>query len=55
MRAEKMRAERMDRLPPYLIARVEEKMRKMRQAGEDVVSLTVGEPDFPTPPHIIEA
>jgi len=49
------RAERLDRLPPYLIARVEEKMRSMREAGEDVISLAVGEPDFATPSHIVEA
>ena len=27
----------------------------MKQAGEDVVALAAGEPDFTTPPHIIEA
>ena len=26
--------------------------REMKQAGVDVVSLTAGEPDFPTPPHV---
>lgn len=26
--------------------------RQMKEAGQDVVSLTAGEPDFPTPPHI---
>lgn len=26
--------------------------RKLREEGKDVVSLTAGEPDFPTPPHI---
>jgi len=29
--------------------------RAMRAEGIDVISLTLGEPDFPTPPHIIEA
>jgi aspartate aminotransferase len=28
---------------------------EMRAAGIDVISLSAGEPDFPTPPHIIEA
>ena len=55
MSKETMRAERLERLPPYLIARVEEKMRSMRAAGEDIISLAVGEPDFPTPQHIVEA
>jgi aspartate aminotransferase len=26
--------------------------RQMKAAGQDVVSMTAGEPDFPTPPHI---
>ena len=29
--------------------------RALRAAGHDVVSLALGEPDFPTPPHIVEA
>ena len=29
--------------------------RKMRAAGDDVIDLSLGEPDFATPPHIIEA
>ncbi len=29
--------------------------RALRAAGHDVISLTLGEPDFPTPPHVIEA
>lgn len=35
-------------LPVPLIKRAQE----MRSAGIDVVNLTVGDPDFPTPPHI---
>ncbi|MDA8249714.1 MAG: pyridoxal phosphate-dependent aminotransferase [Rhodospirillales bacterium] len=29
--------------------------RELRAAGADVIQLTIGEPDFPTPPHAIEA
>lgn len=29
--------------------------RALRVAGHDVISLSLGEPDFPTPPHIIQA
>jgi aspartate aminotransferase len=29
--------------------------RALREAGHDVISLSLGEPDFPTPPHIIAA
>ena len=31
------------------------KARALREAGHDVVTLTIGEPDFATPPHAIEA
>ncbi len=50
-----MYAKRMDQLPPYLFARIDEmKAEKMRQ-GVDVIDLGVGDPDLPTPPHIVEA
>jgi aspartate aminotransferase len=29
--------------------------RALREAGRDVISLSIGEPDLPTPPHVIEA
>jgi aspartate aminotransferase len=29
--------------------------RALRAAGHDVISLSLGEPDFPTPPHVIQA
>ena len=29
--------------------------RALRAEGRDIISLTLGEPDFPTPPHAIEA
>ncbi|HEX7390442.1 MAG TPA: pyridoxal phosphate-dependent aminotransferase [Acidiphilium sp.] len=29
--------------------------RALRAAGKDVISLAIGEPDLPTPPHVIEA
>jgi aspartate aminotransferase len=32
-----------------------QRAREMRAAGADIISLTTGEPDFPTPDHIIEA
>ncbi|OYV32663.1 MAG: aspartate aminotransferase [Acidocella sp. 20-61-6] len=31
------------------------KARALREAGIDVISLSIGEPDLPTPPHVIEA
>ena len=47
-------AKRLDRLPPYLFARISELIAKQRAAGVDVISLGIGDPDLPTPAHIIE-
>ncbi len=37
------------------IVRVSEAAAALKAAGRDVISLGTGEPDFPTPPHVIEA
>ncbi|HHV77028.1 MAG TPA: LL-diaminopimelate aminotransferase [Syntrophothermus lipocalidus] len=44
----------MQKLPPYLFARIEKKIEEAREQGVDVISLGIGDPDRPTPPHIIE-
>jgi LL-diaminopimelate aminotransferase len=46
---------RLDRLPPYLFAELERKIREKRAAGVDVISLGIGDPDTPTPQPVIEA
>src|SRR3954471_7161123 len=40
---------RLDRLPPYLFAELERKIREKKAAGVDVISLGIGDPDTPTP------
>ena len=45
---------RLDRLPPYLFAELERKIREKRAAGVDVISLGIGDPDTPSPQHVIE-
>ncbi|HOQ09919.1 MAG TPA: LL-diaminopimelate aminotransferase [Syntrophomonadaceae bacterium] len=45
----------MQNLPPYLFARIEKKIEEARQQGWDVISLGIGDPDQPTPEHIIAA
>ena len=45
---------RMDGLPPYLFAEIERKVAEKKKAGVDVISLGIGDPDMPTPPHIVE-
>ncbi len=44
---------RMDGLPPYLFAEIERKVAEKRKAGVDVISLGIGDPDMPTPAHIV--
>jgi alanine-synthesizing transaminase len=45
---------RIQRLPPYVFAVVTELKSKMRRAGEDIIDLGMGNPDLPTPKHIVE-
>jgi LL-diaminopimelate aminotransferase len=47
--------ERLDRIPPYLFAELERKIEQKRAAGIDVISLGIGDPDSPTPEHIVRA
>jgi LL-diaminopimelate aminotransferase len=48
-------ADRVANLPPYLFAELDKKVSAKRAGGVDVISLGVGDPDHPTPPHIVEA
>jgi alanine-synthesizing transaminase len=45
---------RFDQLPPYVFAEVTGLMIEGRRAGEDVIDLGMGNPDLPTPVHIVE-
>jgi alanine-synthesizing transaminase len=44
---------RIRRLPPYVFAEVNQAKAKARAAAEDIVDLGMGNPDSPTPPHIV--
>ena len=48
-------AERVRTLPPYLFAAIERQIAERRAAGVDVISLGIGDPDLPTPPHVVAA
>jgi LL-diaminopimelate aminotransferase len=48
-------SQRVQSLPPYLFAGIERQIAERRAAGVDVISLGIGDPDLPTPPHIVEA
>jgi alanine-synthesizing transaminase len=44
---------RIRRLPPYVFAEVNKAKALARSAGEDIIDLGMGNPDSPTPPHIV--
>ncbi|MDD5557335.1 MAG: LL-diaminopimelate aminotransferase [bacterium] len=48
-------AGRLRRLPPYLFAEIDRIKREVIRRGADVIDLGVGDPDLPTPGHIVEA
>ena len=48
-------AKRIDHLPPYLFAEIDRKKAIKTAQGIDVISLGIGDPDTPTPDHIVEA
>lgn len=45
---------RIKRLPPYVFAEVNAMKARARAAGEDIIDFGMGNPDQPTPPHIVE-
>ena len=47
-------AERIDKLQPYLFVEISRKINQKRAAGVDVVTFAIGDPDIPTPPHILD-
>src|SRR3989442_2178259 len=49
------RATRLDKLPPYLFAEIDKQKREVAARGIDIISLGIGDPDLPTPAHIVKA
>jgi len=47
-------ASRMDTLPPYLFAALDERRRAVEARGIEVISLGIGDPDLPAPPVVVE-
>ncbi len=48
------KSERLRQLPPYLFAEIDRLKAELIAKGVDVINLGVGDPDLPTPSHIIE-
>ena len=47
-------AERLQKLPPYLFVDLRQKMAAAKARGVDVISLGIGDPDFPTPDPVVQ-
>ncbi len=48
-------AKRVQDLPPYLFAAISKKIAQKKAEGVDVISFAIGDPDLPTPPHILDS
>jgi LL-diaminopimelate aminotransferase len=48
-------SQRIEQLPPYLFAEIDRQKKAALERGVDIISLGVGDPDLPTPPHIVKA
>jgi len=47
-------SKRIENLPPYLFVEISRKIAEKKAKGEEVISFAIGDPDIPTPPHIID-
>lgn len=45
---------RLDKLPAYLFVEIKRKIAEKQARGEDIISFAIGDPDIPTPQHIID-
>ncbi len=48
-------AQRLKNLPPYLFERIDRMKREALEKGVDLIDLSIGDPDTPTPGHIVES
>jgi LL-diaminopimelate aminotransferase len=47
-------SKRVESLPPYLFVEISRKIAEKKARGEEVISFAIGDPDIPTPSHIID-
>ena len=48
-------ASRLSLLPPYLFAELDRLKKELQEKGVDVISLGIGDPDLPTPQHVVDS
>lgn len=49
------KSDRLNSLPPYLFKEIDRQKEEVEKQGVDIIDLGVGDPDMPTPQHIIDA
>jgi LL-diaminopimelate aminotransferase len=47
-------SQRLNKIPPYLFVEISRKIAEKKAKGEDIISFAIGDPDMPTPEHIIK-
>ena len=47
-------SKRLDQIPPYLFVKIEEKKETLLRKGVDIIDFGIGDPDLPTPSHIVK-
>jgi LL-diaminopimelate aminotransferase len=47
-------SQRLEKLQPYLFVEINKKIAEKKARGEDIISFAIGDPDMPTPQHIID-
>ena len=47
-------AKRIKNVPPYLFAQIDKKKAEMQKQGKDIIDFGIGDPDLPTPKHIVD-
>jgi LL-diaminopimelate aminotransferase len=53
--ARSVEAKRLQQTPPYLFADLDRRKEELQRNGIDVISLAIGDPDLPTPEHIVRS
>lgn len=48
------KSKRLDKIPPYLFVKIEERKEELQKKGIDIIDFGIGDPDLPTPPHIVK-
>ncbi len=48
------KSKRLDKIPPYLFVKIEEKKEELTKKGVDIIDFGIGDPDLTTPSHIFK-